>query len=172
MERFQKRGGFGGDRGGKPRFKKEGFGRPSFSKGGREHAERELFQAKCSNCHTTCEVPFRPSSDRPVFCKDCFQSKNDSGPTPFVKRESFSRPFEKRESAPIAKQIPDPRIDTMSKQIAEVSAKLDMLLDIFASIDEEDEGDEDIIVEEKKVVKKATKPVAKKKAPSVKKAKK
>ena len=36
---------------------------------------REMFQATCSNCGGIAEVPFRPRGDKPVFCRDCFQSK-------------------------------------------------------------------------------------------------
>lgn len=36
---------------------------------------REMHQAVCASCGNMAEVPFRPSSDRPVYCKDCFQSK-------------------------------------------------------------------------------------------------
>jgi len=34
---------------------------------------RELFKAKCADCSQDCEVPFKPSGDRPVYCRDCFQ---------------------------------------------------------------------------------------------------
>ncbi|HIE12072.1 MAG TPA: zinc-binding protein [Desulfotomaculum sp.] len=37
---------------------------------------REMFQAVCASCGNVADVPFRPSSDRPVYCKDCFQSKS------------------------------------------------------------------------------------------------
>jgi CxxC-x17-CxxC domain-containing protein len=26
----------------------------------------------CSNCGQTAQVPFQPSSGRPVYCSDCF----------------------------------------------------------------------------------------------------
>ncbi|MGI5854354.1 MAG: zinc-ribbon domain containing protein [Bacillota bacterium] len=33
---------------------------------------REMFPAVCAACGVETEVPFRPSSDRPVYCRDCF----------------------------------------------------------------------------------------------------
>lgn len=34
---------------------------------------REMFTATCARCGQPAEVPFRPSPDRPVYCKDCYQ---------------------------------------------------------------------------------------------------
>ena len=34
--------------------------------------ERILYQAVCADCQKRCEVPFRPSGDRPVYCPECF----------------------------------------------------------------------------------------------------
>ena len=59
------RGGFGGGRSG-------GFGnRPqrSFNDG-----PREMHKAVCSECKKECEVPFRPTEGKPVYCSDCFKN--------------------------------------------------------------------------------------------------
>ncbi len=40
---------------------------------------REMFKAVCSGCQKECEVPFKPSGDRPVYCKDCFSKRKDGG---------------------------------------------------------------------------------------------
>ena len=40
--------------------------------------QRELHKATCSDCKNECEVPFKPSGDRPVYCKDCY-SKRKTG---------------------------------------------------------------------------------------------
>lgn len=48
------------------------------STGGAERGagrSREMFQATCSNCGNTAEVPFNPRGDKPVYCRDCFQSR-------------------------------------------------------------------------------------------------
>lgn len=36
---------------------------------------REMYTATCSNCGGAAEVPFNPRGDKPVFCRDCFQSR-------------------------------------------------------------------------------------------------
>ncbi len=86
-----------------------------------------LHRATCSTCGQNCEVPFRPSEDRPVFCKNCFD-KNDSSSKGgrFDKRDTPSRPF----SAP-AHQAPDPRIDNLQKQVENLSYKLDKVLKLL-----------------------------------------
>lgn len=34
---------------------------------------REMHKATCADCGKECEVPFKPSGDRPVYCKECFR---------------------------------------------------------------------------------------------------
>lgn len=34
--------------------------------------ERMLYKAVCADCRKNCEVPFRPTEERPVYCKECF----------------------------------------------------------------------------------------------------
>ena len=36
--------------------------------------QREMFDVTCAACGAPTQVPFRPSNDRPVYCRDCFQS--------------------------------------------------------------------------------------------------
>ena len=41
--------------------------------------DRPLYEAICADCHKVCEVPFRPSEDRPVYCKTCFAARKSGG---------------------------------------------------------------------------------------------
>lgn len=50
--------------------KSYGFSRPRPSFG-----EREMHKAKCSECGKDCEVPFKPTEGKPVYCRDCFRQK-------------------------------------------------------------------------------------------------
>jgi CxxC-x17-CxxC domain-containing protein len=36
---------------------------------------RESFEVVCSEYGTTTTVPFKPSGDRPVYCRACFQKR-------------------------------------------------------------------------------------------------
>jgi CxxC-x17-CxxC domain-containing protein len=42
--------------------------------GGYDRAPREMFTATCSNCGRDAQVPFRPTSGKPVYCSDCFRT--------------------------------------------------------------------------------------------------
>jgi len=42
--------------------------------------ERVLHKAICADCKKECEVPFKPSGERPVYCKDCFSKRKTRGP--------------------------------------------------------------------------------------------
>ena len=51
----------------------------SYSSGGsgggyRDRGPREMFSATCSNCGREAQVPFRPTSGKPVYCSDCFRT--------------------------------------------------------------------------------------------------
>jgi CxxC-x17-CxxC domain-containing protein len=53
---YERDGGFGG--------------RKSFDRG-----PREMHKATCTECGAECEVPFKPTEGRPVYCKDCWSKK-------------------------------------------------------------------------------------------------
>jgi CxxC-x17-CxxC domain-containing protein len=38
--------------------------------------ERKLYTITCSDCGEEAEVPFSPSEDRPVYCRDCYQKQS------------------------------------------------------------------------------------------------
>jgi CxxC-x17-CxxC domain-containing protein len=38
-------------------------------------SERRMYAVTCSGCGVETEVPFNPTSDRPVYCRSCFQSR-------------------------------------------------------------------------------------------------
>jgi CxxC-x17-CxxC domain-containing protein len=43
--------------------------------GGGSREERQMYETTCAECGKSCEVPFRPTGDKPVYCKDCYQAK-------------------------------------------------------------------------------------------------
>lgn len=75
MGNFSRDGKRSGGRG----FSRGGFGggRPSFG-GGRSGGDRQMHTATCSDCGNECQVPFRPTGEKPVFCSTCFE-KHDGG---------------------------------------------------------------------------------------------
>tara|TARA_B110000014_G_scaffold195834_1_gene144860 strand:+ start:172 stop:582 length:411 start_codon:yes stop_codon:yes gene_type:complete len=80
-ERSDRGGGrFGGNRGGGGRFGGGGRGAGGYGRnnrsGGRfgDRRPREMHKATCGDCGNECEVPFKPSGEKPVYCNDCFQN--------------------------------------------------------------------------------------------------
>ena len=41
----------------------------------RDFGPREMSKAVCSECGKECEVPFKPTEGKPVYCKDCYMKK-------------------------------------------------------------------------------------------------
>lgn len=44
--------------------------------GGYNRGEREMHTTTCASCGNTCTVPFKPTGERPVYCRDCYQPRN------------------------------------------------------------------------------------------------
>jgi CxxC-x17-CxxC domain-containing protein len=34
---------------------------------------RPMYKATCSDCGAECEVPFKPTPGRPVYCRSCWE---------------------------------------------------------------------------------------------------
>ena len=45
---------------------------PPISVNEQHNRPRPMYQVVCSNCGKDSSVPFKPSGDRPVYCKECF----------------------------------------------------------------------------------------------------
>ncbi|MDO8516889.1 MAG: DNA-directed RNA polymerase [Nanoarchaeota archaeon] len=41
----------------------------------RSFEPREMSKATCSECGKECEVPFKPTEGKPVYCKECYMKK-------------------------------------------------------------------------------------------------
>jgi CxxC-x17-CxxC domain-containing protein len=56
------------ERGGSNRGERKNFERSSYG-------EKQMYSAVCDECGKKCELPFKPSGDKPVYCSDCFRNK-------------------------------------------------------------------------------------------------
>ena len=113
-------GNRGGDRGG---FRGGGnFGKRDFG------GQREMFDAVCAKCGKTCQVPFRPNGERPVYCRDCFgDNKPDrpQGQSNFSPRNDFPR---REFNTPPAAKSNDAAHINIQRQLDAINAKLDRLI--------------------------------------------
>jgi len=129
---FNGRSSFGGDKRGAPSF----GGRND--RGDRRESGAEMFTATCSTCGKSCEVPFKPTGDRPVFCRDCFGRKdegyNRNTPSDIPKREARrdDRPVVRDErTATQAGVRPDPSLIEIKQKLTLLEGKLNRILDLI-----------------------------------------
>jgi CxxC-x17-CxxC domain-containing protein len=69
-----------------------------------------MHEAICASCGKTCEVPFRPTGEKPVYCDDCFAAQGG---------RSNRRPTYNRGGG---------HGSDLSQAIAQVNAKLDKIM--------------------------------------------
>lgn len=124
MGNFQRGGDRGGFKGGKSFGAKKPWDRGE-SRGG-DRGEVRMHKTVCSDCGKTCDVPFKPSGDKPVFCNECFSGKRDGGRDDGRERNFNSRPAPRSDykQAPAYKA---PVSDDSKRMLSEIAAKLDRL---------------------------------------------
>lgn len=66
---------------------------------------RPMHKAICAECRTYCEVPFKPSGERPVYCKDCYRARRNGDnfkprhdERPREIKPVYAKPFERGKS--------------------------------------------------------------------------
>jgi len=95
----------------------------------------ELFSATCSECGKRCEVPFRPSQDKPVYCSDCFGAKkNANEPRGSVsERPDYTKLPREERPARHGKNRGrgDDGIVDLKRQISALDLKLNRILDLI-----------------------------------------
>jgi len=47
----------------------------SGGRGGYDRGGRQMYSTVCSDCGKETTVPFQPTGEKPVYCRDCFQSR-------------------------------------------------------------------------------------------------
>lgn len=71
--------------------------RPRFNDRGSSRGPVELHKAICDNCGKECEVPFRPTSGKPIFCNNCFENQRGGSDS----RRFEGRNYERSEDRPM-----------------------------------------------------------------------
>lgn len=114
--RFRDRSGgsrFGGGSGGSR------FGGFRDRDSGRERRSVEMHDVTCDKCGKKCQVPFRPTEGKPVYCSECFEKNGGS--------QSRERPSQSGMS---------------SSQFQQINAKLDKIMQALKV--EGDDSDDDL----------------------------
>src|SRR3989344_348438 len=115
-----------------------GFGGGRDRDGGRgDRGPAQMYDVVCSKCGKNCQVPFKPTGSKPVFCSECFR-ENEGSTSRFSSRNQNASS------------------QSGSQDLSEINAKLDKIINILQQLeleplDEEDsdnEEDEDLGDEE------------------------
>lgn len=105
------------------KYSQKGSGKRSFSKG--DTNSRGMHKATCDTCGNPCEVPFKPTSGKPLYCRDCFK-KDGTGPV-----RSGGRDFGRRDNSSSHSQSGSS--DIRREQFKKMNEKLDKILEILTS---------------------------------------
>ncbi len=70
----------GGGYSGGGSYSSGGYGNGGGYGGGYSAGPRQMYPAICSNCGKETEVPFQPRTDKPVYCRECFQARRAAAP--------------------------------------------------------------------------------------------
>ncbi|MBT3297469.1 hypothetical protein HN385_00940 [archaeon] len=77
--------------GGRPREGGRRYSTEESKRNSRNRRDFDMTSVTCSACGDKCEVPFKPTSSKPVYCSECF-SKN--GPAKEKSSKNSSKDFE------------------------------------------------------------------------------
>lgn len=145
---YQRGNKFGGDRGGK-KFGEGGGGFAKRSFGGdrggyRDGGRMQMHKAVCDECGRPCEVPFKPSGERPVYCNNCFKKNESGNGSPRRPERDSGKSYESNKSygeKSYGGGGSNNNSGQFQEQFAILNAKLDQILKALTDIGEE--GDED-----------------------------
>ena len=145
-----------GDRGGRQNDRRGGFNR-----GGGFNRDREvtMHSAVCDACQQDCQVPFKPTNTKPIYCSSCFEQKGGGN-------RSNDRRGGGRDRGPRFEKKDTENHKDILKGIKTLNYKLDQLIEVLIpQSTTKEKKDETKIVEKKAPAKKtAKKKVVKKKA--------
>lgn len=106
-----------------------------FKSGNRSRDRRDsrrplLYDAVCDECGRDCQVPFKPSGGKPVYCSDCFEKKGGSDSN----RSRGRRDFPRRSFGG------DRSISQLVEKIEVLNTRLDTIIDLLSSIGQKKSG--------------------------------
>ncbi len=80
-------------------------------RGGGRFDKPSMHQAVCDECGQDCEVPFKPSGNKPIYCSRCFEKVDSKKPRSSDSRGSVD-------------------MSAVTEQLKNINTKLDKLIEI------------------------------------------
>jgi len=105
--------------------------------GGRDSGRPVLYDAVCDECGRDCQVPFRPSGEKPVYCRDCFEKREGRDSNRPSRRSFRRRDFSDRNAGrPSQSSIDGRSISQLTEKIEILNTKLDKIISLLSSAGE------------------------------------
>src|SRR3989344_6960335 len=76
-----------------------------------------MYDVTCNKCRNKCQVPFKPTGSKPIYCDSCFKKNNQLNE--------------------------DKASGSSSEQFNQINAKLDRILKVLENLEVEGESEED-----------------------------
>jgi len=76
-----------------------------------------MYDVTCNKCRNKCQVPFKPTGSKPIYCDSCFKKNNQLNE--------------------------DKSSGSSSEQFNQINAKLDRILKVLENLEVEDESEEE-----------------------------
>jgi CxxC-x17-CxxC domain-containing protein len=96
------------------------YSKPSSSRAANRDSGFELHEVTCDKCGVKCDVPFKPTNNKPVYCRSCFRKGDVEGARDNNRFESqgrFSEDFKPRNSG-----------NPSSEDLDKINRKLDKIM--------------------------------------------
>ena len=81
-----------------------------------------MHEAVCDKCGKDCQVPFRPTGEKPIFCSDCFEKKGGRDSNRSRGRRGFRRNYGDRNGGNVQ----------LGEKIDILSIKLDRIIELLS----------------------------------------
>jgi len=121
------------------RFSSRGGGfnkRDDDRRGSRDRGPITMHQAICDQCGKPCEVPFKPTSGKPVYCNTCFGGKKEIGnnrsENRFSKRNYDN--YKVSKNSDFGSDINKGNNNEVKKQLEILNGKMDLLIKVIETI--------------------------------------
>ena len=101
------------------------FGKRNFG-GNRDKKSLQKYDAICNNCGKECQLPFKPTGERPVYCRECFAEMGGGDTNRSYGRDNrgqslFQKPKESKQTS------------VTPEQFTQLNAKLDRILQLLTT---------------------------------------
>jgi CxxC-x17-CxxC domain-containing protein len=121
----------GGSRFGNPDRSEPRPSRPAFGRSSTKSSGFELHEVTCDKCGVKCDIPFKPTNNKPVYCRACFRKNEITEPRAGPDRFE-SRGRDRFESKPRFEEFKQPsnanNASPSSEDLDKINRKLDKIM--------------------------------------------